>query len=181
MHEKRESITVDSCFHTSMSMWRHTKTTTENIIHCYINHSWTVIVTEEQKVNWGNKFPLILHHSNHSHWKQSVSLSTRKKMKSDAGAHIRFTVHRHLAKSLFNGYKILFAHLFQQLDWPAGLPPNRITTRCRHSDILKTILVNSSGLPCSCIYEHVKAHQYDNGKYDTLLHQSQLNCYCDGG
>ena len=38
------------------------------------------------------------------------------------------------------------------------LPPNQIPTRCRHSDILKTILVNCSGLPFSCIYEHVKAH-----------------------
>ena len=63
----------------------------------------------------------------------------------------------------------------------ADLPPNRIPTRCRHSDILKTILVNCSGLSFSCIYEHVKAHQDDDGKYDTLLCQSQLNCYCDGG
>ena len=61
------------------------------------------------------------------------------------------------------------------------LPPNRILTRCRHSDILKTILFNCSGLPCSCIYEHVKAHQDDDGKYDTLLRQSQLNCYFYGG
>ena len=51
----------------------------------------------------------------------------------------------------------------------ADLPPNRIPTRCRHSDIVKTILVNCSGLPFSCIYEHVKAHQDDDRKYDTLL------------
>ena len=61
------------------------------------------------------------------------------------------------------------------------LPPNQIPTRYRHSDILETILVNWSGLPFSCIYEHVKAYQDDNRKYDTLIRQSQLNCYCDGG
>ena len=63
----------------------------------------------------------------------------------------------------------------------ADLPPNRILTRCRNSDILKVILVNFSGFPFSCIFEHVKAHQDDEGKYDTLLCQSNLNCYCDGG
>ena len=39
-------------------------------------------------------------------------------MTSDTGAHIRFAAHRHLTKKLFNGYKILFAHQFEQVDWP---------------------------------------------------------------
>ena len=63
----------------------------------------------------------------------------------------------------------------------ADLSTNRLPTSCRHSNILKEILVNCSGLPISCIYEHVKAHQDDNKKYDILLLQLQLNCYCDRG
>ena len=41
-----------------------------------------------------------------------------KKMTLDTGFHIRFAVHRHLAKNLFNNYKVLFSHQFQQVNWP---------------------------------------------------------------
>ena len=46
-----------------------------------------------------------------------IFVNTQKKT-SDTGAHIHFAVHRHLAKKLFNGYKIFFAHQFEQLEWP---------------------------------------------------------------
>ena len=39
-------------------------------------------------------------------------------MTSDTGAHIRFAAYQHLAKKLFNDYKVLFANKFKQVDWP---------------------------------------------------------------
>ena len=45
-------------------------------------------------------------------------LRQRKKKTSDTGAHIRFAAHGHLAKKLFNDYKVLFVHQFEQVDWP---------------------------------------------------------------
>ncbi len=41
------------------------------------------------------------------------------------------------------------------------LPPYRIPSCCRHSDILKTILVHRRGLSFTTYYSHVKAHQDD--------------------
>ena len=75
----------------------------------------------------------------------------------------------------------IYSYCLGALGRVADLPPNRMPIRCRHSDILKRILVNCGGLPFSYIYEHVKAHQDDDGKYDTLLRQSQMTCYFDGG
>ena len=88
-------------------------------------------------------------------------------------------VHR-ISPAIQGSVKIYYEFLVA-LGIVVDLPSNRIPTRCRNYDILKTILVNCSGIPFSCIYEHVKAHQDDDGKYDTLLRQSQLNCYFDGG
>ena len=45
------------------------------------------------------------------------------------------------------------------------LPPHRIPSRCKHSDILKNILVNCSDLTFQLVFEHVDAHQYDWGSY----------------
>ena len=87
----------------------------------------------------------------------------------------------HMISLALQGSVKIYSDCLGALGKVADLPPNWIPTRCRHSDILKMILVNCSGLPFSCIYEHVKAHQYDDVKYDTLLRQSQLNCYYDGG
>ena len=59
------------------------------------------------------------------------------------------------------------------------LPPYRIPSRCRHSDILKTILVHCRGLSFTMDYIHVKAHQDDKHSYDKLSRKDQLNCICD--
>ena len=61
----------------------------------------------------------------------------------------------------------------------ADLPANRIPTRCRHSDILKNIMVNCSNLTFDIAYHHVRAHQDDSTKYHLLLRPAQLNCVCD--
>ena len=61
----------------------------------------------------------------------------------------------------------------------ADLPPTRIPSRCSHSDILKTIMVNCSNLSFSVNYQHVRAHQDDTVQYHKLSRPSQLNCVMD--
>ncbi len=59
------------------------------------------------------------------------------------------------------------------------LPPYRIPSRCKHSDILKNILVNCRDLTFSINYSHVKVHQDDTMPFKKLSRSSQLNCICD--
>ena len=61
----------------------------------------------------------------------------------------------------------------------AELPPERIPTRCRHSDILKIILVNCGQLSVATYYSHVKAHQDDDLKWEEMNRPAQLNTACD--
>ena len=62
------------------------------------------------------------------------------------------------------------------------LPPHRIPSRCRHSDILKNLLVNCSDLTFVRYFSHVKAHQDDHEDWSKLdTRQAQLNCLCDAG
>ena len=62
------------------------------------------------------------------------------------------------------------------------LPPERIPSRCRHTDILKNILVNCSHLSfMSRYFSHVKAHQDEEDNWAELSRESQLNCGCDYG
>ena len=62
------------------------------------------------------------------------------------------------------------------------LPPHRIPSRCRHSDILKNLLVNCSNLTFVRYFSHVKAHQDDHEDWSKLdTRQAQLNCLCDAG
>jgi hypothetical protein len=49
----------------------------------------------------------------------------------------------------------------------AKLPPYRIPSRCRHSDILKTIMANCSSLSFHREYHHV-AHQDDHTRWEDL-------------
>ncbi len=59
------------------------------------------------------------------------------------------------------------------------LPPYQIPSRCRHSDILKTILVHCRGLTFTTYYSHVKAHQDNKDSFSKLSRNAQLNCICD--
>ncbi len=47
------------------------------------------------------------------------------------------------------------------LRWVTDLPPYRILLRCKHSGILKNILVHCWGLSFTTYYSHVKVHQDD--------------------
>ncbi len=63
----------------------------------------------------------------------------------------------------------------------AELPPHRIPTRCKHSNILKTILVNCGGLSFHREYIHVKAHQDNLTRWEDLSQEAQLNVACNAG
>ena len=65
------------------------------------------------------------------------------------------------------------------LDKVANLPPNRIPTRCKHSDILKNIMINCTDLTFDLHYSHVRAHQDDSTLYALLSRPAQLNCNMD--
>jgi hypothetical protein len=59
------------------------------------------------------------------------------------------------------------------------LPPYRIPSRCKHSNILKNLLVNCRDLMFSVHYSNVKAHQDDKTAFNKLSRKYQLNCICD--
>jgi hypothetical protein len=59
------------------------------------------------------------------------------------------------------------------------LPPYHIPSRCRHSNILKTILIHCQNLSFTIYYLHIKVHQDDNKTFAQLSRKAQLNCICD--
>jgi len=59
------------------------------------------------------------------------------------------------------------------------LPPYRIPSKCRHSDILKNIMVHCSDLSFSRFFSHVRAHQSDRMDFYSLPREAQLNEGCD--
>ncbi len=65
------------------------------------------------------------------------------------------------------------------LRWVTDLPPYRIPLCCKHSDILKNILVNCRGLSFTTYYSHVKVHQDDSVSFANLSQKAQLNCICN--
>ncbi len=79
------------------------------------------------------------------------------------------------------GYVKMYLDCLGALGYIAELPPYHIPTRCRHSDILKTILVNCGGLSFHREYIHVQAHQDDCMWWEELSREAQLNAACDAG
>ena len=80
-----------------------------------------------------------------------------------------------------DGSVAIYSDFLGAVDCVAKLPPYRIPTRCRHSDILKTIMVN-----CACIsfqrkYYHVEAHQDNHSRWEDMSRAAQLNSACDAG
>ena len=59
------------------------------------------------------------------------------------------------------GCVVIYSDFLEELGRVENLPPHRIPTKCRHSDILKNILVNCTSLSFTLAYSHVKAHQDD--------------------
>jgi hypothetical protein len=60
-----------------------------------------------------------------------------------------------------------------------NLPPYCIPLQCRHSNILKTILIHCRDLSSTMHYSHIKAHQEDNTTFAQLSRKAQLNCICN--
>ena len=59
------------------------------------------------------------------------------------------------------------------------LPTHRIPSRCKHSDILKNILVSCCDLTFQRVFEHVGEHQDDRGSYESLTRPEQLDFLMD--
>jgi hypothetical protein len=73
----------------------------------------------------------------------------------------------------------IYSNCLGALNKVENLPPYRIPTKCSHSGILKTIMVNCSDLTFLRIFSHVKAHQDDHIGYESLTRSAQLNCQMD--
>ena len=78
------------------------------------------------------------------------------------------------------GEVTIYSDCLGALNGVATLPETRIPNRCKHSDILKNIMIHCRSLSFTCKYLHVKAHQDDHLSYHLLLRPSQLNCLMDG-
>jgi len=61
----------------------------------------------------------------------------------------------------------------------ATLPESRLPNGCKHSDILKNIMLHCGKLSFTCEYFHVRAHQDERGGYHKLIRPAQLNCCMD--
>ena len=79
------------------------------------------------------------------------------------------------------GMAVIYSDCLGALGRVRDLPPFRIPTRCKHSDILKMILVNCGNLTFERVYKHVAAHQDDSKAFHKLVRPAQLNCACDAG
>ena len=67
-----------------------------------------------------------------------------------------------VSPNLSGSATILYFDCLGALGCVAKLPPYRIPSRCRHLDILKTIMVNCASLSFQWEYHHVAAHQDDH-------------------
>ena len=81
--------------------------------------------------------------------------------------------------SLQGGAKV-YSDCLGALQKVTTLPPYRIPSRCRHSDVLKNIMVNCADLTFDVVYEHVDAHQDEGKDFSLLTRPAQMNCMCDG-
>jgi hypothetical protein len=75
----------------------------------------------------------------------------------------------------------IYSDCLGALGHTAELPPYCIPTRCKHSNVLKMILVTCGGLSFHWEYIHVEAHQDDLKRWEDLLREAQLNAACDAG
>ncbi len=76
---------------------------------------------------------------------------------------------------------MIYSDCIGALGCVAKLPPYRIPSRCRHLDVLKTIMVNCASLSFHREYHHVAAHQDGHTRWEDLPRVAQLNLACDAG
>jgi hypothetical protein len=75
----------------------------------------------------------------------------------------------------------IYSDCLGALDKVENLPPRRIPSKCRHSDVLKNIMANCSELTFVRKFSHVKAHQDDAKAWEEMERPAQMNCGCDHG
>jgi hypothetical protein len=80
-----------------------------------------------------------------------------------------------------SGKVALYSDCEGALDKLANLPPQRLPAKCKHSDILKNILLNCKNLPFDIVSEHIPAHQDGTIAFHLLSRAAQLNCAVDSG
>jgi hypothetical protein len=86
---------------------------------------------------------------------------------------------KHKLRSNLSGSVEIVSDCLGALKRVTYLPPYRIPSRCRHSNILKTILVHCQNLSFTTYYSHIKAHQDDNKSFAQLSRKAQLDCICN--
>jgi len=79
------------------------------------------------------------------------------------------------------GKVVIYSDCDGALDKIANLPPLRLPGKCKHSDILKNILIHCSTLPFVLEMIHIAAHQDDQEDFHKLSRPAQLNCAVDAG
>ncbi len=62
-----------------------------------------------------------------------------------------------------------------------NLPLHRIPNICRHSDVLRMIMIHCSLMSFDRLFSHVSAQQDDRDEFESLSREAQLNCACNFG
>ncbi len=75
----------------------------------------------------------------------------------------------------------IFSDCLGALNKVKNLPPHQIPSKCRHSDVLKMIMMHCSSMSFDRFFSHVSAHQDDRDEFESLSREAQLNCACDFG
>ncbi len=75
----------------------------------------------------------------------------------------------------------IFSDCLGALNKAKNLPLHRIPSKCRHSNVLKMIMIHCSSMSFDCLFSHVSAHQDDREEFESLPREAQLNCTCDFG
>lgn len=73
----------------------------------------------------------------------------------------------------------IYSDCLGALDKVEHLPPSRIPSKCRHSDILKNIMLHCNKLTFTRLFSHVSAHQDDHLEWEEMDFIAQRNCGCD--
>ena len=74
----------------------------------------------------------------------------------------------------------VYSECLDALQKVTTVPLHRIPSRCRHSDVLKNVMVNCASLTFRVEYENVDAHQDDGKDFALLKRPAQMNCIFDG-
>jgi hypothetical protein len=77
------------------------------------------------------------------------------------------------------GRIVIYSDCLGALGRVSLLPPGKIPTCCRHSDVLKNILVNCDDFTFQQEFCCVKAHQDDSVDFHLLDQPAQPNCVVD--